>query len=209
MITSKVFPVSLIMSLIDEEHDLNVNRDDVVVEKDEDVPSTDNVKITPVDVKNDDESSLDTIDKLSNVQIDEDYYDEYEQELAEEEEEEEPFVSIFDVLDAPRLLLPPIDLTIDIVDKMQKELGIISLCWPDLKEVKFEDRTTFLESYLKNTDKEKLLLLYTENFRRQFVSKFPKRKPLFLSASNICGMQVSKLLTRAKENLQEKFAILC
>lgn len=110
-----------------------------------------------------------------------------------EEEEEEPFVSIFDILDAPRELETPIDLNVDIVKRMQNQLGLITLCWPDrLRDgVVFEGRCNFPDSYLKNSDKEKLLLLYTENFRRQFAYKFPYRKPLFLSATNICDIQVS------------------
>lgn len=108
----------------------------------------------------------------------------------EEEEEKEPFISIFDILDAPRDLPEPVDLTVEILKQINTELGIITLCWPVLNEVEFENRRAFPRSYLENNDKEKLLLLYAENFRRQFQYRFPTRKPLFLASDNECGLQV-------------------
>lgn len=113
-------------------------------------------------------------------------------EEGEEKEPEEPFVSIFDILDAPRDLPEPVELTTDVLKEINTELGIITLCWPVLQNVKFEDRTEFPRSYLENNDKEKLLLLYAENFRRQFQYKFPDRKELFLASDNECGLQVCK-----------------
>lgn len=118
-----------------------------------------------------------------------------EENVVEEEEaqieEEEKFVSIFEILDAPRELPEPIELTLDHVKQIQSELGIIILCWPDIKNAHFEGRVNFPEEYTKNTEKEKFLLLYTENFRRQFVDKFPHRKPLLLAAPNEVGLMVS------------------
>lgn len=113
------------------------------------------------------------------------------EELGDEEEEQEPFISIFETLDAPRELPPPIDLTQDLVKQIQNELGIITLCWPDVEKPSFEKRASFPESYIKNSDKEKLLLLYTENFRRQFARLHPHRKPLLLACPNEVGMVVS------------------
>lgn len=108
----------------------------------------------------------------------------------EAEDEKEPFVSIFDILDAPRYLPQPVELTTDIVKEINTELGIITLCWPVLRNVEFEGRSAFPKSYLENNDKEKLLLLYAENFRRQFQHRFPDRKQLFLASDNECGLQV-------------------
>ncbi|KAJ8968661.1 hypothetical protein NQ314_002184 [Rhamnusium bicolor] len=105
------------------------------------------------------------------------------------EEKEKPF-SYFDLLDAPRILPEPIDLTLDHLKEITYELGLIKLCWPEITDPVFEDRTNFPSSYLKNSDKEKLVLLYAENFRRQFCFKYPNRKPLFLASENECGMQV-------------------
>lgn len=112
--------------------------------------------------------------------------------LLEEEivEEEEVIISIFDILDAPRDLPEPIDITMEHLKQIKDELGIISLCWPEIKDPLFEDRAHFPTNYLNNSNKEKLLLLYAENFRRQFVHKYPSRKPLFLAADNECGMKV-------------------
>ncbi|KAK4884515.1 hypothetical protein RN001_000786 [Aquatica leii] len=101
--------------------------------------------------------------------------------------EEKPF-SIFEILDAPRILPEPIDLTLDHVKQIQNELGIITLCWPDIKNPAFENRVEFPESYVKNSNKEKLLLLYAENFRRQFDKLHPFRKPLLLACRNEVGI---------------------
>jgi hypothetical protein len=46
-------------------------------------------------------------------------------------------------------------------------------------------------SYIQNSNKEKLLLWYTENFRRQYHFVYKARKPLFLAAENECGLQVT------------------
>lgn len=109
----------------------------------------------------------------------------------EGEPEPKPF-SYIEMLDAPVRELPePIEITPDHLKMIAQELGLIKLCWPDLSDVTFEDRTNFPESYLKNSGKERLLLLYAENFRRQFCFKYPDRKPLFLACDNECGMQVS------------------
>lgn len=109
-------------------------------------------------------------------------------------EEEEIPISVFERLDAPRELLPPVDITFAHLKQIRDELGIITLCWPEIKDPKFEGRVKFPPSYLRNSNKEKLLLLWAENFRRQFVHKYPNRKPLFLAADNECGQKVSYLL---------------
>uniref|UniRef100_A0A8D8Y671 Dynein regulatory complex subunit 7 n=1 Tax=Cacopsylla melanoneura TaxID=428564 RepID=A0A8D8Y671_9HEMI len=48
---------------------------------------------------------------------------------------------------------------------------------------------TYPESYRKNTNKEKLLVWYCENFRRQYTMCFPERRPLVLALENECGVQ--------------------
>lgn len=103
-------------------------------------------------------------------------------------------MSVFEILDAPRDLLDPVDLTEEHLKQIAEELGLITLCWPELKDVEFESRIHFPDSYTKNTDKEKLLLLYAENFRRQFHHRFPTRRPLFLASDNECGLQVGALV---------------
>lgn len=116
----------------------------------------------------------------------------YLQAIANEQEElegEKPF-SYFDVLDQPRALPDPIELTLEHLKQISYELGLIKLCWPEITDPVFEGRTNFPESYLKNSDKEKLLLLYTENFRQQFCYKYPNRQPLVLACENECGLEV-------------------
>lgn len=83
---------------------------------------------------------------------------------------------------------------VDSLNNVVHELGIISLSWPDVSEPEFEGRTCFPESYYKNSNKEKLVLTYAENFRQQFNLKFPDRQPLLLQARNECGIQVGVLL---------------
>ncbi|XP_056633325.1 dynein regulatory complex subunit 7 [Diorhabda sublineata] len=106
----------------------------------------------------------------------------------EEIEEEEEKFSYFKLLDKPRILPEPVDLTHEHLKEIGYELGLIKMCWPEVLEPFFEDRTNFPMRYLKNNEKEKVLLLYTENFRKQFVQKFPDRKPLLLAAENECGI---------------------
>ncbi|KAJ3638615.1 hypothetical protein MTP99_001965 [Tenebrio molitor] len=108
----------------------------------------------------------------------------------EELEEEEIKFHYIEILDAPRELPPPVDLTLKDLTHIANELGLIKLCWPEIESPEFENRVNFPESYLQNSNKEKLLLLYTENFRRQFSYKFPNRKQLLLASNNECGMQV-------------------
>ena len=46
-------------------------------------------------------------------------------------------------------------------------------------------------SYIQNSNKERLLLWYTDNFRQQYHFVYKDRKPLFLAAENECGLQVT------------------
>lgn len=108
----------------------------------------------------------------------------------EEEGDDYPFISIFDILDAPRILPDPVQLTYDHLKQVEGELGLIKLCWPEAENPEFEGRSHFPESYKKNTEKEKMLLFTAENFRREFRYRFPNRKQLFLACNNECKIQV-------------------
>lgn len=77
----------------------------------------------------------------------------------------------------------------DVVHK----LGLIKLCWPDISQYHFANKGGFPESYISNSEKEKVLLLYAENFRLQFSQMYPSRRPLFLVCENECGIQVSQI----------------
>jgi hypothetical protein len=47
------------------------------------------------------------------------------------------------------------------------------------------------ESYRTNSEKEKLILTFVENFRRQYHYIYRDRKPLFLNPINECGVPVN------------------
>jgi hypothetical protein len=52
------------------------------------------------------------------------------------------------------------------------------------------DAANFPESYRVNNNKEKLVLAYAENFRKQYVHLFRDRKPLFLNPLNELQVEV-------------------
>jgi hypothetical protein len=56
------------------------------------------------------------------------------------------------------------------------------------------DPDLFPESYKENSNKEKLILKYAENFQKQYVHLFRDRKPLFMNPVNECGCEVSENL---------------
>ena len=62
------------------------------------------------------------------------------------------------------------------VNTMQQRLGRL-------------DISSLPHSYKSNSTKEELALEYAENFRRQYVSLFPDRKPLLLFPKNECGVR--------------------
>lgn len=141
-------------------------------------------------------ANIDTLIDLKQPETDENAFEEY----AEYEEQPEPYIpTIFDILDRPRNLPDPIDLTLEHIEEIEHKLGLIKLCWPKLGEdVAFEGRTNYPKSYLENNTKERCLLLYAENFRRQFCVQYPHRRPLLLACENECGMQVHVCLVVIK-----------
>uniref|UniRef100_A0A1B6CEL0 Uncharacterized protein n=1 Tax=Clastoptera arizonana TaxID=38151 RepID=A0A1B6CEL0_9HEMI len=70
------------------------------------------------------------------------------------------------------------------------KLGLIRLCWPPKSLIEIKNLQNYPHSYRINNSKEKMLLLYAENFRRQYQMSFPKKKPLLLAAYNECDTQV-------------------
>nr|XP_014352781.1 PREDICTED: dynein regulatory complex subunit 7 [Latimeria chalumnae] len=53
----------------------------------------------------------------------------------------------------------------------------------------FIDTSGFPSTYKNNSQKEKLMLAFAENFRQQYAHLFPDRKPLFLTPRNECGIE--------------------
>lgn len=87
-------------------------------------------------------------------------------------------------------------LTIPSLNNAIYELGVVNMCWPEINEPVFETRTCFPASYYTNSTKERLLLAYAENFRRQYHFHFQMRKPLLLQVPNECGLQVESQIAK-------------
>lgn len=52
-----------------------------------------------------------------------------------------------------------------------------------------KEYSAFPAAYYTFSAKERLLLIFSENFRRQFIHDFPNRKPLVLAIPNECSTQ--------------------
>lgn len=98
----------------------------------------------------------------------------------EEEKEEEP-----ETVEE----IPDNAISNETLRQIGEKLGRIYTCFPQQNATEFEGRTEFPQSYLTLSLKEKLLLLFAENFRRQFREKYPHRKPLVYCLLNECGIQ--------------------
>ncbi|XP_055615578.1 coiled-coil domain-containing protein lobo [Toxorhynchites rutilus septentrionalis] len=73
---------------------------------------------------------------------------------------------------------------------VKAKLGLIDTCFPECETpAAFEEITSFPDTYGRLSSKEKLVLLFAENFRRQYKEKFPQRKPPILALPNECGVQ--------------------
>lgn len=75
------------------------------------------------------------------------------------------------------------------------ELGLIHLSFPENYTPNFEGRVAFPASYCTVSPKERLLLLFAENFRQQFNEKYQKRRPQVLAVENECQVQVDVIFS--------------
>ncbi|XP_037942626.1 coiled-coil domain-containing protein lobo-like [Teleopsis dalmanni] len=89
----------------------------------------------------------------------------------EEEEEEETVLKLYE----------PSEPSVNI--------GRIDLSFPETTQEFANTEECYLPSYYTHSSKERLILLYAENFRRQFCFLFPKRRPLVLAPYNECNIQ--------------------
>ncbi|XP_059610978.1 coiled-coil domain-containing protein lobo [Phlebotomus argentipes] len=80
-------------------------------------------------------------------------------------------------------------MTTDELREVKKQIGIIDVSFPEVKNPKFEDFSDFPQSYWTLTPKEKLILMFAENFRQQHNEKHIDRMPLVLAPKNECGIQ--------------------
>lgn len=83
--------------------------------------------------------------------------------------------------------VPPEPITLEKVRKINDELGIIYTCFPENQEK--PEYAHLPESYYTLSPKEKLLLLFAENFRRQYKEIYSKRRALVLAVENECQVQ--------------------
>lgn len=135
------------------------------------------------EIFNENKSEMGPLDTL--LEVNENAVSEIFERLHEEGDYEEIPPRIFTLKDIKE------PLTIDTLSNAIYELGVVNLCWPEITEPVFETRTCFPQSYYTNNTKERLLLAYAENFRRQFLFHYKLRKPLLLQAPNECGLQVT------------------
>lgn len=81
--------------------------------------------------------------------------------------------------------------TVDDVKRASEQIGQIYTSFPESKHPDFEEFDDFPISYSTISTKERLLLMFAENFRRQYCVLYPKRKPPVLAVCNECGVQVN------------------
>lgn len=70
------------------------------------------------------------------------------------------------------------------------QIGRIDLSFPETREEFQDSPQCYPPSYYTLSPKERLLLLYAENFRRQFVLNYPRRRAMVLALPNECNVQV-------------------
>ncbi|KYN03615.1 hypothetical protein ALC62_05486 [Cyphomyrmex costatus] len=89
----------------------------------------------------------------------------------------------------------------EILQQVQRELCLIKLCWPDVS-IMTEDLyvRSLPNTYRYVSDKERLLLWYAENFRRQFHAKYANRRPMLLACENECRVQIYRIQNTATKN---------
>ncbi|EDW66467.2 coiled-coil domain-containing protein lobo isoform X1 [Drosophila virilis] len=69
------------------------------------------------------------------------------------------------------------------------QIGKIDLSFPETTEEFQDSPQCFPPSYYTLSSKERLLLLYAENFRKQFVLSHPRRRAMVLALPNECKVQ--------------------
>lgn len=105
-----------------------------------------------------------------------------EEEMSEEcEEEEEEELVVLSFEDATKV-------------------GLIDLSFPENREEFETSEQCYPPSYYTLSIKERLTLMYVENFRHQFVIKNRYRRPLVLALPNECNVQVSKTVSSSRNH---------
>lgn len=76
------------------------------------------------------------------------------------------------------------------VQRATAKIGRIHISFPEYPDTSFEGRTDFPRTYRTLSPKERLLLLFAENFRQQFGERYAHRSPPILAVCNECEVQV-------------------
>lgn len=100
-------------------------------------------------------------------------------------EEEKPKVAVIE--QEPEPYVPPEPITIEKLKELNNEFGTIYTCVPEARNK--PEFAHLPDSYFTLSPKEKLLLLFAENFRRQFKEHYSHRRPLVLAVENECQVQ--------------------
>lgn len=66
--------------------------------------------------------------------------------------------------------------------------GQIDLYFPEYYEFA-DDKNCYPRSFYTLNQKERLLLTFAENFRKQFINKYPQKRNLVLAVKNECNVQ--------------------
>lgn len=82
---------------------------------------------------------------------------------------------------------PPEPITMEKLKEVNAKLGMIYTCFPEARNK--PEYSHLPDSYFTLSPKEKLVLVFAENFRRQYKELFPKRRPLVLAVENECHVQ--------------------
>lgn len=101
-------------------------------------------------------------------------------------EEEKPKPVVIETEAEP--YVPPEPITLEKLKELNSEFGTIYTCFPQ-RSPENEEFSHFPVSYFTLSEKEKLLLLFAENFRRQYKEVYPSRRPLVLAVENECRVQ--------------------
>lgn len=72
------------------------------------------------------------------------------------------------------------------LDDDEHDIGRIALEFVDGDSVTYSE---YPSTYYTFSAKERLMLIFVENFRREFMAAHPARKPLVLAIPNECGLQ--------------------
>lgn len=98
----------------------------------------------------------------------------------------------------PKLIsFPYKEMTNENLRNIRNRLGIIDLSFSSgINGDQFVNR--YPVKYYTWTQKEQLLLVFAENFRRKFNDSYKLRQPLLLAPKNECGIQVIKIINLKK-----------